>query len=151
MRVVNPRVTHPFATLSQRNLASHISPGSRSTCMLKTRRQRSFWARIKPFVIDYLVLIILIRPDKSDPCYNQESRELSSYHCYLYFKEQDSAIKNLEQRPLLYTPYLKVPFIKQTKYNFLQLQSQVFCLFSIEKFLRFQPSKYTLRNLVYLP
>ena len=39
------RVTHPFATLYS------ASTVYRSTCMLKTRRQRSFWARIKLSII----------------------------------------------------------------------------------------------------
>jgi len=36
------RVTQPFAT------STRASSGFRSTCMLKARRQRSSWARIKP-------------------------------------------------------------------------------------------------------
>ena len=53
-RVRHPRVTHQSATLGYPKVSC------RSTCMLKTRRQRSFWARIK------LSVIILICPKASD-------------------------------------------------------------------------------------
>ena len=41
-----PRVTHPSAT------SAHPRVDIRSTCMLKTRRQRSFWARIELSVME---------------------------------------------------------------------------------------------------
>ena len=60
LRADHLRVTHPFATLTS------ASRGCRSTCMLKTRRQRSFWARIK------LSIIYSIKP-KLDSFYNNSS------------------------------------------------------------------------------
>ena len=41
-----PRVTHPSAT------SDHPRVAIRPTCMLKTRRQRSFWARIELSVME---------------------------------------------------------------------------------------------------